>query len=78
MVGVVTRRVIKCILDVSRIVVLWTRMERGSLVMLATTSNGAAAITTTTIRIDSVIRITGLVTIRSEVRGDNVAQEGAE
>lgn len=72
------RRVIKCIRDVSRTVVLVTRMVKDSMETIVSTSSGAAAITITTIRIDSVIRITVLAVTQSEARGDNVAEEGVK
>ena len=74
----VRRRVIKCIRDVSRTVVLVTRMVKDSMETIVSTSSGAAAITITTIRIDSVIRITVLAVTQSEARGDNVAEEGVK
>ena len=72
------RRVIKCIRDVSRTVVLVTRMVKDSMETIVSTSSGVAAITITTIRIDSVIRITVLAVTQSEARGDNVAEEGVK
>lgn len=53
-------------------------MVKDSMGTIVSTSSGAAAITITTIRIDSVIRITVLAVTQSEVRGDNVAEEGAK
>ena len=58
--------------------VLVTRMVKDSMETIVSTSSGAAAITITTIRIDSVIRITVLAVTQSEARGDNVAEEGAK
>ena len=66
------RRVIKCILAVSRIVALWTITAIDSTATLVTTSNAAAVITITTIRIGSVTRITVLETTRSEAHGNSV------